>query len=102
MAKVGKRTKIGIWIVLLLLLGCGCLRKFEYSQVYGPSRKPVPWVITQDDKREDIYFRSDDGVNLNAWFFPAPTNSPRKETAVLVCHGNGGNLTYLHKLYGRL
>ncbi len=102
MTKAAKRARLGILIILLLLLGGGCLRKFEYSHVYTPSKKAVPWVVAKGDTLEDIYFNTKDGVKLNGWFFPATTNSPRKETAILVCHGNGGNLTYLHTLYGRL
>lgn len=43
---------------------------------------------------EDIYFEAEDGVRLNGWFFPANTNSPRASLVVLLCHGNGGNISH--------
>lgn len=43
---------------------------------------------------EDIYFTTSDGKKLNGWFFPADTNAPHSQLAVLVCHGNGGNISH--------
>src|SRR5262249_52582451 len=42
----------------------------------------------------DVYFETADNVRLNGWFFPAGTNSPRAALAVLVCHGNAGNISH--------
>jgi alpha-beta hydrolase superfamily lysophospholipase len=39
-----------------------------------------------------VHFRAEDGVELNGWFFPAETNSPRSSLVVLLCHGNAGNI----------
>jgi hypothetical protein len=36
---------------------------------------------------------------LHGWFFPATTNSPRRHLAVLICHGNGGNISHRLDLY---
>jgi hypothetical protein len=33
-------------------------------------------------------------VELNGWFFPAATNSPRAQFVVLLCHGNAGNISH--------
>ena len=35
-----------------------------------------------------------DGVKLSAWFFPARESSSRKDKVILVCHGNGGNISH--------
>jgi len=43
---------------------------------------------------EDVTFSSGDGVRLHGWFFPANLNSPRASSAVLICHGNGGNICH--------
>ena len=42
---------------------------------------------------EDVYFSTADSVRLNAWFFPADAGSPRSDLAILICHGNGGNVS---------
>jgi fermentation-respiration switch protein FrsA (DUF1100 family) len=43
---------------------------------------------------EDVFFRASDGVELNGWFFPAGTNSPRAGLVILLCHGNSGNISH--------
>jgi fermentation-respiration switch protein FrsA (DUF1100 family) len=70
------------------------LRRFEHSQVYRPTPK---WDTAGSDLGrpfEDVYFMSADGVRLNAWFFPADAGSPRSNLAILICHGNGGNVSH--------
>jgi len=70
------------------------LRWFEHGQVYHPTKE---WEATGADVGrpfEDVYFNAKDGVRLNAWFFPADADSPRKNLAVLICHGNGGNISH--------
>ena len=68
--------------------------RFERSRAYRPKRE---WVITGAALArpwEDLYFSSGDGVRLNAWYFPANPDSPHREWAVLLCHGNGGNVSH--------
>lgn len=38
---------------------------------------------------EDVFFNASDGARLNGWYFPANTN-----VAILLCHGNAGNLSH--------
>jgi len=70
------------------------LRWFEHSQVYHPDRVLVTTGAELGRPFEDVWFGADDGVKLNGWFFPANTNSPRAQFALLVCHGNAGNITH--------
>lgn len=51
---------------------------------------------------ENVFFKTGDGIELNGWFFPANTNSPRAHLAVLVCHGNAGNISHRLALYRAL
>ena len=107
MAKISTGTKLGILVALCLLAACLAviyneLRKFEYAQVYHPSKDIVHWNNGNEVERKEVHFNAADGVKLDGWFFPADANSPRKQMAILVCHGNGGNLTYLEALYTRL
>jgi uncharacterized protein len=84
--------------VLLVLVVCMfapiMLRWFEHSQVYCPDRVLHATGAELGRPFEDIYFKANDGVELNAWFFPADTNSARSSQAVMLCHGNGGNISY--------
>ena len=78
------------------------LRWFEYSRVYHPTKE---WVANAADLGrpfEDFFLTSSDGVHLSAWFFPANANSPRAKSAMLVCHGNGGNISHRLDLCGAL
>jgi len=102
MAKLSKRTKWWIWLGIFLLTIYVGLRWFEYVSVYRPSKRMVTWKTAVGASHQDIYFDTTDGEKLNGWFLPAATNSPRKQMTILVCHGNGGNLTYLERLYTRL
>lgn len=82
---------------LIMLLGAGLLivlmlRWFEHSQVYHPDRVLTATGAELDRRFEDVIFKAGDGVELNGWFFPANTNSPRARLVVLVCHGNAGNI----------
>ena len=68
------------------------LRWFEHSQVYHPDRVLTATGAELGRPFEDVLFKASDGVELHGWFFPAATNSPRAQLAVLVCHGNAGNI----------
>jgi len=74
--------------VLILML-----RWFEHSQVYHPDRTLIATGAELGRPFEDATFKASDGVELNGWFFPASQNSPRKNLAVLACHGNAGNIS---------
>ncbi|HZV34877.1 MAG TPA: alpha/beta hydrolase [Verrucomicrobiae bacterium] len=70
------------------------LRWFEHSQVFHPKRD---WVANPADLGrpfEDVFITASDGVRLSAWFYPADAQSPRARFAILVCHGNGGNISH--------
>lgn len=69
------------------------LRRFEHSQVYHPSREFRSTGRELGRPLEEAVFQAADGTPLHGWFFPADTNSARKQMAVLVCHGNAGNIS---------
>lgn len=39
---------------------------------------------------EDVWFSTDDGVRLHAWWVP----HPKARGSILYCHGNNGNITH--------
>ena len=70
------------------------IRRFELRQVYHPWKE---WEASPADLGrafEDVFITTPDGVKLSAWFFPARDDSPRKDRAILVCHGNSGNISH--------
>lgn len=87
---------------LVLLALFMLLRWFEHAQTYHPSRTFAAGGADLGRPWEDVNFAAGDGVKLNGWFFPANTNSPRAQLAVVFCHGNGGNISHRLELYGLL
>ncbi|HZR18337.1 MAG TPA: alpha/beta hydrolase [Verrucomicrobiae bacterium] len=83
------------WRAKLLICLGACLslplmlRWFEHNQVYHPSRVMDATGAELGRPFEDVYFDSEDGVQLNGWFFPGNTS-----LVVLLCHGNGGNISH--------
>ena len=70
------------------------LRWFEHRQVYQPHAEMEATGAELGRPFEDVYFQTSDGVKLNAWFFPAATDSSRKQWVYLLCHGNAGNISH--------
>jgi len=75
------------------------LRWFEHKQTYHPSRTLITTGAELGRAWEDVTFSAGDGVRLNGWFFPADTNSTRRQLVFLICHGNGGNISHRLGLY---
>jgi fermentation-respiration switch protein FrsA (DUF1100 family) len=78
------------------------LRWFEHSQIYQPTREVEPPEPELRRRLQEVSFRSRDGVELNGWFFPADPNSQRAHLAVLMCHGNAGNISHRADVYKAL
>lgn len=83
------------WITLggLAVLFALMLSRFEHSQVYHPSREFRATGQELGRPMEEAVFKAGDDVPLHGWFFHAQKGGPRSELAVLVCHGNAGNIS---------
>src|SRR5438874_1468284 len=68
------------------------LRWFEYSQIYHPTREHETRPELEKLVYEEVFFGN--APKLHGWFFPARTDSPRKHSAFLICHGNAGNISH--------
>jgi hypothetical protein len=90
--RLPKRTKTLIGLLIACLLLVLMLRWFEHSQVYHPDRVLTATGAELGRPFEDVLFKTSDEVGLHGWFFPANTNSARAYLAVVVCHGNAGNI----------
>jgi len=78
------------------------LRWFEHQQTYHPIRSLSAEPSQLGRPWEQAQITTNDGVQLHGWFFPANPDSPRKHLAVLVCHGNAGNISHRLGLYDAL
>lgn len=83
-----RRALLGALIIAgISLPGAACKNRF----LFYPARQMVSTPSSAGLAWEDVYFTAGDGVRLNGWWVPAA--SPR--CAVLFCHGNGGNISFL-------
>jgi fermentation-respiration switch protein FrsA (DUF1100 family) len=81
-------------LLIAVILALMWFRWFEHRQVYHPTRTLDVTAAELRPSVEEVELRTRDGLKLNAWFFQAPTNSPRARFVVLLCHGNGGNISH--------
>lgn len=86
-------------VAVALLAGVVAARLVENRMIFFPLR--YPGGLWEPERigviAEEHSFRTDDGVQLYAWWFPAQHETPPESedtTPVLLwAHGNGGNLT---------
>ncbi|MBI3880486.1 MAG: alpha/beta hydrolase [Verrucomicrobia bacterium] len=90
--------RLALSLVVLLLV----LRWFEHRMTYAPFARMDATGDELGRPREDVYFTTKDGVKLNAWFYPAATDSSRARLVFLIAHGNGGNISHRVPLYDAL
>jgi len=92
------KQKRRMLLLLALLAGCAVLaffslRRFEYSQVYYPSRQLAAGPSILGRPCDDVFIPVENGQRVNAWFFPLePAAQPTRHPVFLVCHGNAGNI----------
>jgi len=77
-------------------------RWFEHSQVYHPDRILVATGAELNRPFEDVWLRTADGVTINGWFYPVRQNASFQSWALLVCHGNAGNISHRLELCSAL
>jgi fermentation-respiration switch protein FrsA (DUF1100 family) len=99
MKKLGNWRRATFAALLGLALVFMLLRWFENSQVYHPGRTMDASGAELKRPFENVFFKSTDGVELNGWFYPADPNSTHAKIAMLVCHGNAGNISDRLELY---
>lgn len=89
-------------LLLLLVIFVVLLRWFEHRNVFQPTATLWAGPDRLGRPFEEVWLETSDGPRLNAWFFLAATNSPRRDLVVLHCHGNGGNLSHRLEVFAAL
>ena len=86
--------------VAVVLIAYLLLRRFEWRQVYYPSRSMENTPLDAGMEFEEITFVTQDDCELHGWWIPAEGAAG----SLIFCHGNGGNLSgrihFLHALHG--
>jgi fermentation-respiration switch protein FrsA (DUF1100 family) len=66
---------------------------FQRFLIYFPV-KSIDFTPDQFGLRyKDIYFQTNDGLELNGWLIPAENS----QGVILFCHGNAGNISHRHE-----
>ena len=85
-----------LWFYPLIYLGVVLVfLSFEHSLVFHPASPEESWLEPVDPKSRDVFFEGANGTKLHGWY--SPPDDPAAG-AVLVAHGNGGNLTHRGRL----
>ncbi len=87
------RRAVGVVRVLgkVVAVVVGSAWALQRRLIYFPDERSLPQAHEVIDGARDVTLTTADGLELTAWFVPA---SPAVDTrmAVLVAHGNGGNI----------
>jgi fermentation-respiration switch protein FrsA (DUF1100 family) len=96
-----------MWLLFLVALYAGIVLVmwfFENSMVYPRATAADDWQPPPDPRVEDVTFPSADGNTIHGWYLARPGSTE----ALLICHGNAGNLSHrgggflrFHELTGR-
>lgn len=78
-------------VVLLCGVVMAVLWAFQRQLIYFPDDTRVPSAGEVIEGARDVTLRTEDGLELGAWFVPASVPAPAEPMAVLVAPGNGGN-----------
>lgn len=84
--------RVVVILVIVTVVATGVLALLWSQQrrlIYFPAAGLVPAATAVAADGSDVVLHTDDGLELGAWFFPAPGG--RRAPAVLVCNGNGGD-----------
>jgi hypothetical protein len=81
--------KILFLLIALFVLFVSFVWYLEETSVFFPAREITATPRDVGLKYEDVYFKTKDGLTLNAWFVPAN----RPYGTVLFFHGNAGSLS---------
>ena len=86
-------------VLALAALAVGALWIFQRQLIYLPDPEPVVAAATVLPGASDVVLRTEDGLELGAWYLPADrAGAP----AVLVANGNAGSRQSRAPLAGRL
>ncbi|MBL8669175.1 MAG: alpha/beta hydrolase [Alphaproteobacteria bacterium] len=87
-------------LVVVLVLGYGALLAFVYAVqdrlVFFPDagRAQVATPAAAGLAYEDVRLATEDGETLHGWWTPAPASGQGQRGALLLLHGNAGNISH--------
>jgi fermentation-respiration switch protein FrsA (DUF1100 family) len=92
------RWRIAAYIVFGYAMLVAMLLFLENKLVYHPYTAADGWMTAPNGEFNDVDLASADGTKIHAWFCP----SQRSDQALLLFHGNAGNLSHRGELVADL
>jgi len=92
--------RVVIVLTLGYLLVFGLALWFENKLVYPGMTAEAGWEPPPSPRVEDVTFASADGTRIHGWWLRPVTEDLTR--VVLLCHGNGGNLSHRGELMREL
>jgi len=90
-----RRVRLGARLAVCALAVVVMLRWFEHRTVFQPSTAMEADARQLGRAVEDVFIPVDNDGKIEAWFFPAgPAGGPASAKAILICHGNAGNISH--------
>ena len=86
------------WCLFLGTVYLGCLLvlwSFENSMVFRPLTAAESWNDRSVPPGRDVWLANPDGTKIHAWWYPPDRPDAG---AILLAHGNGGNLSHRSEL----
>lgn len=78
-----------LWIVSVAVVAWCAVQAYGHRLLYPRSRQFRSGPEDTDLPIEDVSFCAEDGTALHGWWFP----KENAKAVLLVCHGNGGNIS---------
>ena len=85
----------GLYLVVLVIF-----KSLENRLVFQPSTAAEAWLAPPSERVEDVWTTTPTGEKIHAWWLP--TDDPQPTGAILLCHGNGGNLSHRGRMMADL
>lgn len=85
--------KITAYALLIIIIITLFLSLIQSKLVFHPSQHIETTPIEIGLQFEDLYIKTSDSIQINAWYIPAE----KKDKVILFCHGNAGNIS--HRLF---
>ena len=97
-----KRRLLRIALLVLALYGVILVifKSLENSLVFQPATAAQAWLAPPSARVEDVAMTMLTGERIHGWWLP--TDDPKPTAAILVCHGNGGNLSHRGRMMADL
>ncbi|MFC1703271.1 alpha/beta hydrolase [Candidatus Omnitrophota bacterium] len=77
-------------LFVCIVLGFFYIRYIELRSIFIPTREVITTPQQVDLPFEDIFFKTEDSIELNGWFI----KSPKAKATIIFAHGNGGNICH--------